>query len=326
MYEGGAMEMFENKECKECIAIGEYISDDSTQVIKLLGCNRINEFKIKKSGICYSVEVKQMFNRKIVKIIADRTTYLHNIYMLLMDVLRFENLYDGIFFMFTSFKVDGEESIEKYKHLFLNYMHSKKQYCMLPINYDDKTYKTMFLRWQKVIKKSFFRHQAFLNSLFVNDLTVDVRMALILEIFESIANEKAEEGIIALKAQPYIIYKNKCKKCGTEVCKKVQNKKVYLYDKLYAVVKEYGKDIFYGESKAKIARKGTNLRNKIDHISKQKNIMQGEQAGFYLHKFGLMYRIIILKEIDAYNDDIQKIVKLWVDNMNKNYAKCRILP
>lgn len=205
-------------------------------------------------------------------------------------------------------------------------MHSNKQYCMLPMNYNDKTYKTIFLRYQKVIKKSFLRHQAFLNALFVNDLTVDIRMSLLLEVFESIVNEKAEEGIIFLKAQPYKIFQNKCKKCGAVVSRKVPNREVYLYDKLYAVVKEYGKDIFNGESKAKIARKGTNLRNKIDHINKQKNAMQGEQAGFYLHKFGLMYRIIILKEIDAYNDDIQETVNLWTDAMNKRYVMCRILP
>lgn len=51
---------------------------------------------------------------------------------------------------------------------------------------------------------------------------------------------------------------------------------------------EYGKDIFYGESKTKIARKGTNLRNKINHISKQKNVMQGE----------LVHKAIIDKQYD----------------------------
>lgn len=320
------MEAFENKECKECIVSGEYTGSEPSQVAKLLVCNRANEFQIKRSGICYSIKVQQLFNRKTVKIVADRITYLDSVYNLLMEVLRFENLYDGIFFTFTSFKVDNEECIENYSQLFLNYVHSNKQYCMLPMNYNDKIYKTMFLRYQKIIKKSFLRHQAFLNSLFVNDLTVDIRMSLLLEVFESIVNEKAEEGAIDLKAQPYKVFTNKCKKCGTVVSRKVPNKEVYLYDKLYAVIKEYGKDIFCGESKTKIARKGTNLRNKIDHISKQKNVMQGEQAGFYLHKFGLMYRIIILKEMNAYNDDIEKIVKLWADAMNKSYAKCRILP
>lgn len=320
------MEIFENKECKECVVSGEYTGDEPSQVAKLLRCNRTNEFQMNKSRICYSIKVEQIFYRKTVKIVADSVTCLKSVYNLLMEVLRFENLYEGIFFTFTSFKVDNEECIENYSQLFLNYVHSNKQYCMLPMNYNDKIYKTMFLRYQKVIKKSFLRHQAFLNSLFVNDLTVDIRMSLLLEVFESIVNEKAEEGAIVLKAQPYKKFTNTCKKCGAVVSRDVPNKDVYLYDKLYAVIKEYGKDIFYGESKTKIARKGTNLRNKIDHISKQKNVMRGEQAGFYLHKFGLMYRIIILKEMDAYNDDIEKTVKLWTDAMNKNYPECRILP
>lgn len=320
------MELFENKKCKECIVIGEFTGDDPSQVAKLLGCNRINELQIKKSGIYYSIKVEQIFNRKTVKIVADRIACLDSVYTLLMDILRFENLYEGLFFMFTSFNIDGEECIENYKQLFLNYMHSNKQYCMLPMNYNDKIYKTMFLRYQKVIRKSFLRYQAFLNALFVNDLTVDIRMSLLLEVFESMANEKAEEGMISLKAQPYKVFQNKCKKCGAVVSRKVPNKEVYLYDKLYAVIKEYGKDIFCGESKAKIARKGTNLRNKIDHINKQRNAMQGKQAGFYLHKFGLMYRIIVLKDIDAYNEDIQRTVNIWTDAMNKKYVMCRILP
>lgn len=91
-------------------------------------------------------------------------------------------------------------------------------------------------------------------------------------------------------------------------------------------MKQYGKDIFAGDSKTKIARKSKNLRNKIDHISKQKNAMQGEQAGFYLHKFGLMYRIIILKMIDGYNDEIQRTVNTWTVAMNNSYAPYRILP
>lgn len=54
--------------------------------------------------------------------------------------------------------------------------------------------------------------------------------------------------------------------------------------------------------------------------------MQGEQAGFYLHKFGLMYRIIILKMIDGYNDEIQRTVNTWTVAMNNSYASYRILP
>lgn len=320
------MDNFDDQVCKECIAVGEYTGDDPSQVAKLLGCNRTNEIQIKRAGTKYRIEIEQIVNRKIVKIIADSNVSLDRVYSLLMEILRFENLYEGIFFMFTSFKVDGAECIEKYRKLFLNYTHSNKQYVMLPMDLDDQTYKKLFLKSQKVIKKAFLRHQAFLNALFVNDLTVDVRMSLILEVFESLVNEMASNGEITLKAQPYRIYTNPCPKCGAIVTRKDPNKKVYLVDKIYAVMNEYGKDIFVGDSKTKIARKSKNLRNKIDHISKQKNGMQGEQAGFYLHKFGLMYRIIILKMIDGYNDEIQRTVNTWTVAMNNSYASYRILP
>lgn len=320
------MDNFDDQVCKECIAVGEYTGDDPSQVAKLLGCNRTNEIQIRRAGTKYKIEIYQIVNRKTVKIIADGNVSLDSVYSLLMEILRFENLYEGIFFMFTSFKVDGAECIEKYRKVFLNYTHSNKQYVMLPMDFDDQTYKKLFLKSQKVIKKAFLRHQAFLNALFVNDLTVDVRMSLILEVFESLVNELASNGEITLKAQPYITYKNTCSKCGAPIKKTVPNKKVFLFDKLYAIMKQYGKDIFAGESKAKIARKGTNLRNKIDHISKQKNVMQGEQAGLYIHKFGLMYRIIILKMIDSYNDEIQRTVNKWTAAMNNSYASYRILP
>ena len=39
-----------------------------------------------------------------------------------------------------------------------------------------------------------------------------------------------------------------------------------------------------------------------------------------------MYRIIILKMIDGYNDEIQRTVNTWTVAMNNSYASYRILP
>lgn len=55
------------------------------------------------------IEIEQIVNRKTVKIVVDSNVSLDSVYNLLMEILRFENLYEGIFFMFTSFKVDGAE-------------------------------------------------------------------------------------------------------------------------------------------------------------------------------------------------------------------------
>lgn len=148
------MDNFDDQVCKECIAVGEYTGDDPSQVAKLLGCNRTNEIQIRRAGTKYKIEIYQIVNRKTVKIIADGNVSLDSVYSLLMEILRFENLYEGIFFMFTSFKVDGAECIEKYRKVFLNYTHSNKQYVMLPMDFDDQAYKKLFLKSQKVIKKA----------------------------------------------------------------------------------------------------------------------------------------------------------------------------
>ena len=99
-----------------------------------------------------------------------------------------------------------------------------------------------------------------------------------------------------------------------------------LYDKLHAIIRLYGRDIFEGDSKAKMSKRAVNLRNKIDHITKKKNVMSGEEAGFYLHKFSLLYRIIMLEKIGVSYEEIQDFVKTWTRNMNNSYPKLRIIP
>ena len=52
--------------------------------------------------------------------------------------------------------------------------------------------------------------------------------------------------------------------------------------------------------------------------------MNGKQCGFYIYKFSLMYRYIMLKEIGAEDKDIIPYISEWVEHFNEKYPQLRV--
>lgn len=53
---------------------------------------------------------------------------LHIVY----EILRFENLFEGMFFPLVSFTVDGENYTDKVQRKQLDYYQSRKRYAYIP--------------------------------------------------------------------------------------------------------------------------------------------------------------------------------------------------
>ena len=150
-------------------------------------------------------------------------------------------------------------------------------------------------------------------------------MALLLETFEPIAEDLHNRGIITLVKPPTRTYTNRCKYCGSLVSKNVPNKTLEFKDKLQPMIKKYGKIIFKGDAKTKLIARSVKIRNKVDHVNANtENAMNGKQCGFYIYKFSLMYRYIMLREIGVEDKNVNPYISEWVENFNGKYPQLRV--
>ena len=143
-------------------------------------------------------------------------------------------------FPFISFELDGVDYIDKIKKYILNYVESYRNYAWIPLNLTNKEYKKMFLRFNKVVKKRTLCHQVFLYAEYSVGMTADLRMSMMLEVFETLANELEKRGDINYKVSQSNKKEIICAKCGYKIKYKVANNKKYFYDKLYAINTKYG--------------------------------------------------------------------------------------
>ena len=310
--------------CNECKYVGEY--DDARDrkkeyIISMLGCFRENSISIKRKSIVYKINIRLTANRKEIVIISDKECTVMEMYYHTMEIMRFENLFDGLFFSVQSFVADGIEYVECIKDIQLAYFGSTKRYVNFQLNFNNKDYKKYFNRWMKIEKRNKIIHPVFLFSSYLDGMTVDLRMALLLEIFEPLAEEFHKRGDIVLVKPPYKHFSNKCKKCGALVSRDVPNKELTFADKIKPLIKKYGKEIFASENKSKLVSKAVKVRNKVDHVKADTaNVMNGKQCGFYIYKFSLMYRYIMLLELGIDEKNVVQIISDWVKSFDEQYT------
>ena len=321
-------EWIDNVECHQCIYLGEY--DDKTDDKKcymrtmLMRC-RENCISLKRNNVTYKIRIVLTANRKKIEIEASPISSIDAMLNIVHEILRFENLFEGMFFPLVFFTADGENYTDKVQRKQLNYYQSQKRYAYIPINMDDREYRKLFRAWLKEEKKNRIIHPVFLYSVYLEGMPVDIRMALLLETFEPIAEDLHNRGIITLIKPPTKTFTNRCKHCGRTVSRTVPNKELEFKDKLQPILKKYGKIIFKDDSRTKLIAKSVKVRNKVDHVNaKTENVMNGKQCGFYIYKFSLLYRYIMLQEIGIAPKDINPYIVEWVENFNGKYPQLRV--
>lgn len=311
---------------KKLIIECEFWDDKGAVPFALMVTRKENIFCLIRNRVSYVIKIQLIANKKIISIESSDEVEFDKYYEIVMDVIRFENLFEGRFYSIKTCKLDDVELLSDLEKSFLGYMTSDKVMAGFYITFDDKMYKKLFLAFEKYISKRILQYHVSLYATYLKGMTVDLRMAQLLEVFEPMTLELSEEGKISLQPDPYRIFENTCPNCGTKVTRRTRNTGLHLKDMLKGVIKTYGKDIFQGDSVAKIVRKAVILRNRIDHVDNQRGALTGPECGHYLYKFSLLYRIIVMQEIGIPYDFIQGRVKVLVEDFNKRFPDQRILP
>jgi hypothetical protein len=264
-------------------------------------------------------------NRKKIEVLSEPHSTIDAMSSIIHEILRFENLFEGLFFPLVSFMADETDYTKEIRQKQLDYYKSQKQYAYIPIAFEDQQYRKLYMKWLRVEKKNKIIHPVFLYSAYLEGMPVDIRMALLLETFEPIAQDLNNRGIITLVKPPTRTFTNRCKYCGKPVSRTVRNRELEFKDKLQPLIKKYGKTIFKGDAKTKLIARSIKIRNKVDHVNANtENAMNGKQCGFYIYKFSLMYRYIMLWEIGVEDKDINPYISEWVEHFNEKYPQLRV--
>lgn len=317
-----------SKSCYKCEYLGEYRDKNGNPSLYSAFVDKENHLSIMRNKNRYSVTVTTRANKKRVIISCGSQTSLEFFWSILMDILRFENLFDGCFFPVVNFLADDIEYTDQIKGDMLSYCESNLHFFSLPIFYPDKEYRKLFYAWLRYEKKVDIIHPVFLYSTYTNVMTVDLRLAMLLEVFESLAEIEHSKNSLVLKCNPTITHTAKCPTCGTIVTKTSRNKQLYFSDILEAIVNKYGKTIFKGESRKRIINKAVSSRNTIDHViigkaQRRKNFREG-QYGLYLLKFSLLYISIVLNEIGVDAVILNKYIEKYTSSLNCRFSEYRI--
>lgn len=300
----------DNIMCKQLTFIGK--SPSSTNII------RKNDITIKRNNISYRISTSTIFCDKVITINTENDISFNLFFSLLCEIIRFENLFDGVFFIPTSITADLNEHIDEILKKLIPYYVSQERYIYFNLKMNDKTYKHYFVKWTKLSKEIKIIHQVYLYNAFVKGNPIDIRFSLLLELFEPLAEVLKSKGKITLVSTPSspII----CPKCNFTVA---NGKKISptFKQKLKSITDIYKKTIFKGDYKNKMLRQAVNLRNRVFHVdSDKKEFLNGSRCGVYFYKFALMYRCIIFSLLGLSEYEYMPIAEGWLKDFNIKYG------
>ena len=225
--------------------------------------------------------------------------------------LRLDNLFDGFFIKPEKIIIDGKNSPRYLKNWLPFYKSAQVMDCL---SYQGSEWSEIFKRWINLDNSLGIIHNMFLYANYSEDLTPDVKCALILQTFEPLADDLIDKEYIKIDAKES---QRICKNCGNITKQKT---KITLADKLICIMETFGKDIFVKENIAHLAKMAKNTRNKIVHLDRdKKETLSGKQTGCYYFKFNLLYRIIIFRMLGINDESIDKQIRQkslsWKDEM-----------
>lgn len=293
---------------------------------EIICTNRKHEFSIGRDDIFINIVLIAKANTKEVLLTAREDTKYENLQKVLIELLKYENLFDGRFYTTTVLKFDGMDIDTIISQEWLTYFKSKKSYTYIGLKYDDDAeYKSLFQQWNEMCDNLGIIHQMYLYSCYSSDITPDVRLALLLQTFEPIADMLYDNGKISLSKMPYITKSIECDNCGHIVSANIKNKEVHFSDRIKAIINKYGVGIFDGDNKEIVIEKAVNLRNKVVHLDcQQTDVLSGKESGVYIYKFSLLYRNIILNELGLESSGYNIVIENWTRNFDREFIHCMI--
>lgn len=291
----------------------------------LLPYNIKREWSLQRNNVKFEIEIITALNQKAVTMKASKPVKFAKVFELLLEILKYECLYDGRFFSLDKMEIDGGDKTSVVKSNMLSYYSGARSYSVLSQPMNDIVYKKGFCAWERYNKQLLNVNQMFYYIGFSEGITADLRLALFSEIYEPISEFLSKENKIQLiNSKPTLERNEKCPACGNAY-KVTKPSSPSFNDEIASVVQVYGLDIFAGDDIATIIKKTVKTRNKMLHVdAEKKETLSGGQCGFYMRKYVEIYRMIVLQQIKMWNTAMAEELKAAMIKYNQNFPKLRI--
>lgn len=320
-------EKIENVACNSCDVICEYKDRNGEIPPSVLQYSLAPTLSLSAGGVRYHIVMSKNGGEKIIHIESDSDIELLTMLSVLNDAFRFNNLFEGCFYHYTSCVTKGEEYIYKLRPLLLSYFESIERYAQIGIYLSDNESQRVCCNLVKYLDETEIIHPVFLYSTFTNGMAVDLRMALLLEVFEPLSEKLVNSSIVQIP-EVQRSYSSTCPHCNKPISRTVKQKPT-LAEKLRAIIDKFGQTIFQGEDIDIIISKAVKTRNRIDHVivdeKMKRKVFSGPECGFYLHKFSLLYRYLILSGLGVDQKDLDAAVHAATKSLNGQFPQCRII-
>ena len=295
-------------------------------ISEIVFTNRTHKFSLPLNTTKVQISLTALVNTKEIVLISEKKIKYCELGGLLFDLLRYENLFEGIFFHTQQLYFDSLDLTPTISKEWFSYYSSTISYTYINFSYDSDTeYKNLFLKWKCIDHDFHIAHQMFLYSCFSTELPFDIKLALLLQTFEPVSDILYRKGNIILTKPLHITKSITCNNCQEKTIVNIPNKELHFFDKLQAIVNQYGGEIFGCDNTALLIDKSVNLRNKVVHLdASNPNILSAEESGAYIYKFSLLYRIIIWRELGLSPSKYNTVIEAWIRSFNKRYP-CSII-
>ena len=312
--------VLDNIKCSSCIFTCEFRGLSKNDVPPLYFKER--RFSVNVLGDEYEINTSVKWTIKKITITAKNRTAFSHIYSAALNLMRLDSFLEGKFFSWKSCKIDGNEYIEEIRDKILPYLESNISYSMLSIDIDDEQYSRLYSNWAICYNRNINLNQLFLYAAFTRGMTSDVRMALMLQIFEPLESNLFHEG----KINREITEQSETYTCPC--CGHVFNQ-LTLEERLRTLIINYGQNIFKGDNTEMVIKRSKETRNMIGHAKSEKDvkgrIFSSCECGFYLQKFSMLFRYIILLELGINQELLDAAVYKAIDSLNKEFPQCKIV-
>ena len=287
-------------------------------------------YKITEKSIHFIVTIKQAAVRMIT-ITADEPVRYADLIFVLSKLERLLYIFDGIFFKVVKAEFTDAENISsdmlkdiiKEDNIILNeqfFARRLKYYqssdvCSFSdrlINYDKVLTTELYENWCTLLDDLDIVNQVYLYSMAETGMPIDVRLAFLIEMAEPMVE---------------LLHSKGCKLSGIRFNEE-QELQSSLKQCIQVLIKSYGKEIFNKEmSKQSINTIYSRVkasRVRIMHIKRNQEpgkYFNGIQSVYYIMKFSLLYRNILLNLLnidnDLYQERLEKIINRidrWLDD------------
>lgn len=285
---------------KELIWIGQ--PNNETKMIGLWN----NRYSVIRENVVIDISIDRQLALKLITIHSDSDADLLKV---LFEVLRFENLYEGYFYETQKLEIDELDCIEQID-TWLPYYKSKQCWMVVPNLSMSCDLSDAFKNWQNNVEKLGIIHQMFLYSAYSGDLTPDVKLALILQAFEPIS---------------YDLEKNNEIKIVPHNHRNPTDTRILFQDRLYFIMLKYKDLLFFDDNLDIVSERAANLRNKVVHLDRdKKEVLTGQESGYYLEKIILMYTVLIFEMIGLEKEKYIEQIRETVQRYDTSYSHLRI--